>query len=59
MKIDTINWNILNCLQENARMSNAEIGRRVGISSPAVNERVKKMEDAGVITGYKTLISPF
>jgi Lrp/AsnC family leucine-responsive transcriptional regulator len=59
MKIDTLNWNILNCLQENARMSNAEIGRRVGISSPAVNERVKKMEDAGVITGYKTLISPF
>jgi Lrp/AsnC family leucine-responsive transcriptional regulator len=59
MKIDALNWNILNCLQENARMSNAEIGRRVGISSPAVNERVKKMEDAGVITGYKTLISPF
>ena len=59
MKIDALNWNILNCLQENARMSNAEIGRRVGVSSPAVNERVKKMEDAGVITGYKTLISPF
>ncbi len=37
MKIDSLNWNILNCLQENARMSNAEIGRRVGISSPAVN----------------------
>ena len=59
MKIDTINWNILNNLQENARISNAEIGRRVGISSPAVNERIKKMEDAGIINGYKTVVSPF
>lgn len=59
MKIDSLNWRILNCLQENARMSNAEIGRRVGISSPAVNERIKKMEDAGVINGYKTIVSPF
>lgn len=59
MKIDSLNWNILNCLQENARMSNAEIGRRVGISSPAVNERVKKMEDAGIVNGYKTIVSPF
>lgn len=59
MKIDTINWNILNNLQENARISNAEIGRRVGISSPAVNERIKKMEDAGIINGYNTVVSPF
>ena len=59
MNIDSLNWNILNCLQENARMSNAEIGRRVGISSPAVNERVRKMEDAGIINGYKMVVSPF
>ncbi|MGY8885915.1 MAG: Lrp/AsnC family transcriptional regulator [Flavobacteriales bacterium] len=59
MKIDSLNWKILNCLQSNARMSNAEIGRRAGISSPAVNERIKKMEDAGVINGYKTIVSPF
>ena len=59
MKIDSLSWSILNCLQENARMSNAEIGRRVGISSPAVNERIKKMEDAGIIHGYKTFVSPF
>jgi len=58
MKIDSLNWNILNYLQENARMSNAEIGRRVGISSPAVNERIKKMEDAGIINGYATIVSP-
>lgn len=59
MNIDTLNRNILNCLQLNARQSNAEIGRRVGISSPAVAERIRKMEDAGIIMGYKTVVSPF
>ncbi|GGI58157.1 Lrp/AsnC family transcriptional regulator [Winogradskyella haliclonae] len=59
MGIDSLNWQILKCLQENARMTNAEIGRRVGVSSPAVAERIKKMEDAEIIHSYKTLISPF
>ena len=59
MKIDSINWNILNSLQENARQTNTEISRRVGISSPAVAERIRKMEDAGIIEGYKTKISYF
>ncbi len=59
MNIDGLNWKILKCLQQNARQSNAEIGRQVGISSPAVSERIKKMEDLGVIQGYKTLVSPF
>lgn len=58
MKIDALNWQILNCLQANARMSNAEIGRRVGVSSPAVAERIKKMEDTEIIQGYATLVSP-
>ncbi|WP_179352776.1 Lrp/AsnC family transcriptional regulator [Winogradskyella vidalii] len=59
MSIDNLNWKILKCLQENARMSNAEIGRRVGVSSPAVSERIKKMEDAEIIQGYTTFVSPF
>ncbi|AJR04656.1 Lrp/AsnC family transcriptional regulator [Siansivirga zeaxanthinifaciens] len=58
MNLDALSWKILNCLQDNARQSNAEIGRKVGISSPAVSERIKKMEDAGIILGYKTIISP-
>lgn len=58
MKIDPLNWKILNCLQKNARLPNTEIGRQVGISSPAVSERIKKMEDAGVINGYFTFVSP-
>ncbi|MCK7591417.1 Lrp/AsnC family transcriptional regulator [Subsaxibacter sp. CAU 1640] len=56
--MDNLNWKILKCLQENARYSNAEIGRRVGITSPAVSERIKKMEDAGIIRGYHAHIAP-
>ncbi len=59
MSIDSLNWKILKCLQKNARQSNAEIGRQVGISSPAVSERIKKMEDSGIINSYKTVVSPF
>ncbi len=58
MSVDSLNWKILKCLQQNARLSNAEIGRTVGISSPAVSERIKKMEDAGIIQGYNTSVSP-
>ncbi|SDS12221.1 Lrp/AsnC family transcriptional regulator, leucine-responsive regulatory protein [Formosa sp. Hel1_31_208] len=59
MIIDQLNWKILHYLQLNARQSNAEIGRQVGISSPAVSERIKKMEDAGIIQSYNALVSPF
>ncbi|WP_445955962.1 Lrp/AsnC family transcriptional regulator [Yeosuana sp.] len=58
MILDSLNWKILKCLQDNARQSNVAIGKIVGISSPAVSERIKKMEDAGVIQGYKTSVSP-
>lgn len=56
-KIDILNWKILKLLQENARESFANIGRIVGLTPPAVAERVKKMEDTGVITGYKAVVS--
>ncbi len=59
MLLDALNWKILQCLQENARQTNTDIGRKVGISSPAVSERIRKMEDMGVITAYTTKISPF
>lgn len=59
MKHDPLNRKILKCLQTNARQSNAEIGRQVGLSSPAVNERIKKMEDAGIIKGYYANVNPF
>ena len=53
MKVDAINVSILKILQQNARMSNAEIGRRVGISSPAVGERIKKWKTQVLLTNTK------
>ncbi|MBI1764153.1 MAG: Lrp/AsnC family transcriptional regulator [Acidobacteria bacterium] len=50
--LDEIGWKILRELQENARISFAELGRRVNLSIPAVTERVRRLEDAGIITGY-------
>lgn len=54
--IDEIDWKILKELQENARISFAELGRRVGLTTPAVIERVRKLEDAKIITGYRAEI---
>ncbi|WP_321418580.1 Lrp/AsnC family transcriptional regulator [uncultured Desulfobacter sp.] len=54
--LDNIGEQILQELSENARISFSELGRKVGLSSPAVTERVKKMEEAGIIKGYKTVI---
>ncbi len=55
--LDSIGWKILVQLQENARIPFAELGRRVGLSTPAVAERVRRLEDAGIITGYRAQIS--
>jgi Lrp/AsnC family leucine-responsive transcriptional regulator len=52
VELDAIAWKILEGLQQNARQSFAELGRRVGLSTPAVAERVRRLEEAGVITGY-------
>ena len=56
--MDLVNVGILKSLQDDARQSNVAIGKQVGISSPAVSERIKKMEDSGVIEGYKAQVSP-
>jgi Lrp/AsnC family leucine-responsive transcriptional regulator len=54
--LDNIDWKILKELQVDARTSFAELGRRVGLTTPAVIERVRKLEDARVITGYRAEI---
>lgn len=56
--LDEKNWKIIAELQQNGRISFAELGRRVGLTLPAVAERVRKMEDAGVITGVHAEIDP-
>lgn len=55
--LDETGWHILQALQENARLSFSELGQRVGLSSPAVAERVRRMEDAGIIKGYHAEIN--
>jgi Lrp/AsnC family transcriptional regulator, leucine-responsive regulatory protein len=50
--LDDTSWQILTILQENARIPFKELGQRVGLSSPAVAERVRRLEEAGIITGY-------
>src|SRR5215472_18348383 len=56
--LDETGWQVLHELQLNARLSFSELGQRVGLSSPAVAERVRKMEDAGIITGYRAEVDP-
>jgi len=54
--IDAIDWKILGEMQLNARTSFAELGRRIGLTTPAVIERIRKLEDARVIIGYRAEI---
>lgn len=56
--INEIDVQILNLLQTDARISNAEIARQVNLAASAVLERVRKLEEKGVIRGYHTDISP-
>jgi Lrp/AsnC family leucine-responsive transcriptional regulator len=55
---DTVNLRILTELQSNPRLTMSELGRRVGLSSPAVTERVRRLEELGVIQGYHLDINP-
>ncbi|MEN7551883.1 Lrp/AsnC family transcriptional regulator [Rapidithrix thailandica] len=55
--MDSISIKILKELQKNARLSFAEMGRNVGLSAPAVAERVQKMEEQGIIEGYGVRIN--
>ncbi|GAA5066409.1 Lrp/AsnC family leucine-responsive transcriptional regulator [Thermocatellispora tengchongensis] len=50
--MDAMDWALLAELQADARLSFSELARRVHMSAPAVAERVRRMEDAGVIAGY-------
>jgi len=55
--LDETGWRLLHELQQNARLSYKELGQRVGLSLPSVAERVRKMEEAGIITGYHAEVS--
>ncbi len=50
--LDRLDWRILEALQGNARISNTELGKQVGLSQPAVTARIRRLEEQGVIEGY-------
>jgi len=50
--LDEVDWQILSILQREARMSFKELGQRIGLTGTAIAERVRKLEDEGVIEGY-------
>lgn len=56
--LDDVNRRLLVELQQDARLTIAELGRRVGLSAPAVAERVQRLERDGVIGGYRAQIDP-
>ena len=57
-ELDEVNLRILAALRGEPRLTMAELGRRIGMSSPGVTERVRRLEDSGVIVGYRLDINP-
>ena len=56
--LDDVNVRLLKELQQDPRLTMSELGRRVAMSAPAVTERVRRMEEAGIILGYHLDINP-
>jgi Lrp/AsnC family transcriptional regulator, leucine-responsive regulatory protein len=54
--LDAIDMHILGILQENCKLPLAKVGEQVGLSAPAVIERIKKLEDGGVIVDYRAIL---
>jgi Lrp/AsnC family leucine-responsive transcriptional regulator len=57
-ELDAVNIRILEELQRDPRVTMSELGRRIGMSSPAVTERVRRLEEADVIQGYRLELNP-
>ena len=55
--LDAIDWKILKQLQDNGRITNVELAERVGISAPPCLRRVRKLEESGVIQGYRAILN--
>lgn len=56
--MDMTDCKIIELLQEDGRISMKDLGKVVGLTSPAVSERVKRLEEAGIIQGYKAVVNP-
>ena len=58
IRLDRVDREILFQLQRDGRLSNVELARRIGLTPPPCLRRVKRLEDAGVITGYRAVVDP-
>ena len=56
--MDITDYKIIEILQDDGRISMKDLGKIVGLTSPAVSERVKRLEESGVIEGYKAIVNP-
>lgn len=56
-ELGRLDWRILETLQEEARISNTELGKRIGLSQPAVTTRIRRLEEQGVIEGYSARVN--
>lgn len=56
--IDATDRQLLDCLQTNARSSNAELARGLGMAPSAIHQRVRKLEDRGIVLGYSARVDP-
>lgn len=58
MKMDTLNWRLLAAVQEDGRQSLKSLAEVVGLSVPATSERLKRLEEAGIIESYRAVVNP-
>ncbi|HEV2890877.1 MAG TPA: Lrp/AsnC family transcriptional regulator [Frankiaceae bacterium] len=56
--VDSVDRSLLAALRANARATYAELARVVGLSAPAVHDRVRRLESAGIVTGYHAAVAP-
>lgn len=58
MNIDPITWKILSAVQNNGRISLKALAHEIGLSLPATSERLKRLEESGIISGYRAIVNP-
>lgn len=58
VSLDTFDWRLVSALQDDASLTNAALAERIGLSASQVSRRRQRLEESGVITGYRALIAP-